>query len=138
MNQIEIWNGIFTRKLIRCGTFSSVKALNKAIESFVAHWNSDCGPIAWTATEEEILDKVRTVTSRMGATDVSVGGFHDHDLVRSRCVDLRIRPVCDHLSRSAGVCGGAARCGGQAPALHNAARRGRGGSQVQGGACAIA
>ena len=39
MNQIEIWNGIITRKLIRCGTFSSVKALDKAIESFVAHWN---------------------------------------------------------------------------------------------------
>ena len=41
--------------------------LNKAIESFVAHWNSDCGPIAWTATADEILDKVRTVTSRMEA-----------------------------------------------------------------------
>ena len=67
MNQIEIWNGIITRKVIRCGTFSSVKALNKAIESFVAHWNSDCGPIAWTATAEEILDKVRTITSRMEA-----------------------------------------------------------------------
>ena len=52
-------------KLIRCGTFSSVKALNKAIESFVEHWNSDCAPIVWTATAEEILDKVRTVTSRM-------------------------------------------------------------------------
>ena len=67
MNQIEIWNGIITRKLIRCGTFSSVKALNKAIESFLEHWNSDCAPIAWTATAEEILDKVRTVTSRMEA-----------------------------------------------------------------------
>ena len=39
----------------------------KAIESFVEHWNSDCGPIAWTATAEEILDKVHTVTSRMEA-----------------------------------------------------------------------
>jgi len=67
MNQIEIWNGIITRKLIRCGTFSSVKALNKEIESFVEHWNSDCRPIEWTATAEEIIDKVRTVTSRMEA-----------------------------------------------------------------------
>ena len=67
MNQIEIWNGIITRKLIRCGTFRSVKALNKAIESFIAHWNSDCRPIAWTATTEEILDKVRAVTSRTEA-----------------------------------------------------------------------
>ena len=53
------------------------------------------------------------IPTNLGATDVSVGGFHDHDLVRSRCVDLRIGPVCDHLSRSAGVFGGAARCGGQ-------------------------
>ncbi|MGH3907491.1 MAG: hypothetical protein ACRDTE_25440 [Pseudonocardiaceae bacterium] len=67
MNQIEIWNGILTRKLIRCGTFSSVKVLNKEIESFVKHWNSDCGPVRWTATAEEIIDKVRTITSRMDA-----------------------------------------------------------------------
>jgi transposase len=67
LNQIEIWNGIITRKLIRCGTFSSVKVLNKAIESFVAHWNSDCQPFTWTATADEIIDKVRTITSRMEA-----------------------------------------------------------------------
>ena len=30
--------------------------------------------------------------------------------------DLRIQPECDHLPRSAGVFGGAARCGEQAPA----------------------
>ena len=39
-----------------------------------------------------------------------------------------------------GVSGGAARCGGQASGLPSTTlpRRGRGGSQVQGGACAIA
>jgi len=67
MNQIEIWNGIITWKLIRCGTFSSVKALNREIESFVKHWNSDCKPIKWTATAEEIIGKVRAVTARMEA-----------------------------------------------------------------------
>ncbi len=65
MNQIEIWNGIITRKLIRCGTFSSVRVLNKEIEAFVQHWNSDCKPITWTATAEEIISKVRTITARM-------------------------------------------------------------------------
>jgi hypothetical protein len=35
MNQIEIWNGIITRKLIRCGTFKSVKALDREIDAFV-------------------------------------------------------------------------------------------------------
>jgi transposase len=67
INQVEIWNGILTRKLIRCGTFSSVKVLNREIEAFVKHWNSDCQPIKWTATAEEIIDKVRTITSRMEA-----------------------------------------------------------------------
>ena len=65
MNQIEIWNGILTRKVIRCGTFSSVKILNREIESFVAHWNSDCRPFKWTVSAEEILEKVRAITSRM-------------------------------------------------------------------------
>jgi hypothetical protein len=62
----ETWNGI-TRTVVRCGTHTSVKVLNKEIESFVEHWNSHCGPIVWTATAEEIIDKVRTITARMEA-----------------------------------------------------------------------
>jgi methionyl-tRNA formyltransferase len=65
MNQIEIWNGIITRKLIRCGTFRSVKALDREIDAFVKHWNSDCKHIKWTATAEEIINKVRAVKARM-------------------------------------------------------------------------
>jgi transposase len=67
MNQIEIWNGILTRKLIRCGTFRSVKALDREIEAFVKRWNSDCKPFTWTATAEEIIDKVRAITAHMEA-----------------------------------------------------------------------
>jgi len=52
----------------------------KAIESFVEHWNSDSAPIAWTATAEEIIDKVRTITSRMEAllraTEIDDGACH--------------------------------------------------------------
>ena len=67
MNQIEIWNGILTRKLIRCGTFRSVKALDREIEAFVKRWNSDCKPFKWTATAEEIIGKVRAIAARMEA-----------------------------------------------------------------------
>jgi hypothetical protein len=66
MNIIEIWNGVITRKLIRRGTHSSVKVLAKDIESFVTHWNSDCVPITWTATADDIIGKVRSIVSRMG------------------------------------------------------------------------
>jgi transposase len=65
LNQIEIWNGIITRRLIRRGTHTSVKALNRDIEAFIADYNSDCKPFEWTATADEILDKVRSVTARM-------------------------------------------------------------------------
>jgi transposase len=65
MNQIEIWNGIITRQLIRRGTFSSVKVVNNAIRQFAADWNTDCKPFRWTATADEIIEKVRVVTSRM-------------------------------------------------------------------------
>ena len=74
MNQIEIWNGIITRQLIRRGTFSSATVLNHAIRCFVADWNADPKPFRWTATADEILEKVRAVTSRMaqllGATEI--------------------------------------------------------------------
>ena len=47
--------------------WTPVKALNKSIESFIEHWNSHCAPITWTATADQIIDKVRAVTSRMDA-----------------------------------------------------------------------
>jgi transposase len=65
VNQIEIWNGIITRKTIRRGTHSSVKLLAADIEEFTTNWNSDCAPIKWTATADEIIDKVRSITSRV-------------------------------------------------------------------------
>jgi transposase len=74
MNQIEIWNGIITRQLIRRGTFPSVRAVNNAIKRFAADWNADARPFRWVATAEEIIDKVRAVTSRiarlLGATEI--------------------------------------------------------------------
>jgi len=65
MNQIEIFNGIITRKVIRRGSFDSTKLLTQAIEAFITTWNSDCEPINWTATADEILDKVRSVIANM-------------------------------------------------------------------------
>ena len=65
MNQVEIWNGIITRRLIRRGTFSSVGSLNYSIKRFVTAWNADARPFQWVATADEILEKVRDVTGRM-------------------------------------------------------------------------
>jgi len=65
VNQIEIWNGVITRKVVRRGTHSSVKLLIKDIESFVVNWNSDCVPIKWAATADEIIDNVQSITSHV-------------------------------------------------------------------------
>ena len=81
MSQIEIWNGIVTRKVIRRGTHSSVKVLIKDIESFVVNWNSDCVPIKWAATADEIIDNVRSIASHM------------ERLVRAREIDDVIEQV---------------------------------------------
>ena len=75
LNQIETWFGILTRQSLRRGTHKSVKQLIDAINRYVADWNRDCNPFKWTATAEQIIAKVRWVTSEaqkmMGAREIS-------------------------------------------------------------------
>jgi transposase len=61
MNQVEIWFGIITRQAIRRGTFSSVRILTQAISNYIASWNEDAAPFEWTATADDILEKVALV-----------------------------------------------------------------------------
>ena len=65
MNQIEIWFGLITRQAIRRGTFSSVKQLVTTIKNYIANWNADCKPFAWTADADTILAKVRWIESEV-------------------------------------------------------------------------
>jgi len=65
LNQIETWFGIITRQSIRRGTFTSVTVLVKQIRDYIAHWNTDPTPFAWTATADEILAKVRLVQTNI-------------------------------------------------------------------------
>ena len=46
-----------TRQAIRRGTFTSVKDLIAAIETFIDGWNDRCAPFVWTKTADEILSK---------------------------------------------------------------------------------
>jgi transposase len=39
LNQIELWFGIVTRRILRCGNFRSPDALIAAIEVFIVEWN---------------------------------------------------------------------------------------------------
>jgi hypothetical protein len=61
LNQVEIWFGIITRQAIRRGTFSSVRVFTQAISNYISSWNEDSAPFKWTATADEILEKVALV-----------------------------------------------------------------------------
>ena len=49
--------GIITRQANRRGSFTSVKDLVAAIETYIDGWNERCEPFVWTKTADEILDK---------------------------------------------------------------------------------
>ena len=55
LNMVEIFFGIITRQAIRRGTFTSVKDLIAAIETFIDSWNDRCQPFVWTKTADQII-----------------------------------------------------------------------------------
>jgi transposase len=57
LNMVEIFFGIITRQAIRRGSYTSVKDLIAAIETFIDGWNERCQPFVWTKTADEILAK---------------------------------------------------------------------------------
>ena len=59
INLIERWFREITDKRIRRGSFNSVEALVKAIDSYIAEHNENPKSFVWTAKAEQILAKVR-------------------------------------------------------------------------------
>lgn len=58
LNQIERFFGLITEERIRRGNFQSVKELEQAIMEYIEAHNADPRPFMWTATAEEIFDKI--------------------------------------------------------------------------------
>jgi hypothetical protein len=40
--------------------------------AFTEHWNLDCQPFEWTVTAEDILEKVKVITSNMTRLEKAV------------------------------------------------------------------
>jgi len=59
LNMVEIFFSRLTQKAIRRGIFHSVPDLIAAIEDYLAAHNADPQPFTWTATTDQILEKVR-------------------------------------------------------------------------------
>jgi transposase len=58
LNLVERWFSEITTKCIRRGSFPSVKALIHDIEEFLDAYNDDPKPYVWTASVQNIIDKV--------------------------------------------------------------------------------
>ena len=64
INQVERFFAEITEKRIRRGVFKTVKALEQAIEAYLAEHNANPKPFQWTATADLILRKVEDVCKR--------------------------------------------------------------------------
>lgn len=60
LNLVERFFAEITERRIRRGTFRSVASLECAIMDYIAHRNQAPKPFIWTATADDILDKVRS------------------------------------------------------------------------------
>jgi transposase len=65
INQVERWFAYLTEQLIRRGVHKSVQALEADIRAWIADWNTNPKPFAWTKTAEEILESLSRYCSRI-------------------------------------------------------------------------
>ena len=59
LNLVERWFAELTTKRIRRGSWSSVRDLERAIMSYIHHWNESGRRFVWAKTSEQILRRVR-------------------------------------------------------------------------------
>ena len=56
LNQIEIWLGILTRKLLRRGSFASLDELKAKVLAFIDYYNATMAkPFKWTYQGKPLL-----------------------------------------------------------------------------------
>lgn len=87
LNQVEIWFNIITQRVIRRGTFRSVRELIAKIEQFVIHYSLGSHPFAWTATVDSMLQ---------GNIPIHTG---DHHLKRDFKLNLKIGSKLNDFSK---------------------------------------
>jgi transposase len=68
LNLVERWFSEITNKAIRRGVFHSVPDLIAAIEDYLANYNQDTTPFTWTASAENILEKIARARAALPQT----------------------------------------------------------------------
>lgn len=67
LNMVERWFGELTTKKIKRGAHTSVKALEKDIREWIAHWNENPRPYVWVKTADQILASLARYCERVSA-----------------------------------------------------------------------
>jgi transposase len=67
LNMVERWFGELTTKKIKRGAHTSVKALEKDIKEWIAHWNENPRPYVWVKTTDQILASLARYCERVFA-----------------------------------------------------------------------
>ena len=65
LNLVERWFRELTDKAIRRGSFVSVPDLKRSIDEFLTAWNDDPKPFIWTATVEQMIEKIGRARAKM-------------------------------------------------------------------------
>jgi len=68
INQVERWFAEITRKQIRRGTHRSTRELEQAIRAYLATYNQNPRPFAWTKSADDILDSIKRFCMRISET----------------------------------------------------------------------
>jgi transposase len=60
LNQIEIWFSILHRRVLRCGSFDSVREQAAEVRGFIRHWNHhEAHPFRWTWRTDKVQNSRR-------------------------------------------------------------------------------
>lgn len=65
LNLVERWFAELTSRKIKRGTHHSVRELNKDIRDWIAHWNENPRPYAWTKTADQIFATIAAYCQRI-------------------------------------------------------------------------
>jgi transposase len=65
LNQVERWFALLTDKRLRRGVHKNLYALEKDIRDWVASWNDNPRPFAWTKTADEIFERLNSYLQRI-------------------------------------------------------------------------
>jgi transposase len=65
LNQVERWFALLTDKRLRRGVHKNLYALEKDIRDWVASWNDNPRPFAWTKTADEIFEPLNSYLQRI-------------------------------------------------------------------------